>query len=357
MGKNGSESVLFCQRDIERLKEQAKVIRSEFLRKNSAPIFRGLAWAALVCAIAAIMVLAERPARQRALEATVRMERLTINLADAQTVAAETAGEISQLLRQADYDCQQLACGSILERRNRMARTQLKLAFTKSATSDEAAKTAWMVPAQSAVDGLQSAELESGPATVGASSPETVVPLNSALPAHMDNDWMKDVTALVIAPDGTWGTATEPFAGPALGKAIASCKSKYRKEIGCGYRSTLIREGWSIALRCGGQNILVAAKTLHAADHAAVNSELDLRLNYRPNMPDCVRLVSVGPDGRVIDPEAVDLLRFVGEEGGDTPSGLSRRQREENEPPTRPRAMAPLSRLMLSCGYKEGGEP
>ena len=120
-----------------------------------------------------------------------------------------------------------------------MARTQLKLAFTKSATSDEAAKTAWMVSAQSAVDGLASAELESGPADRWRElSPETVVPLNSALPAHMEDDWMKDVTALVIAPDGTWGTATEPFAGPALGKAIASCRSKYRKEIGCGYRST-----------------------------------------------------------------------------------------------------------------------
>ena len=65
-----------------------------------------------------------------------------------------------------------------------------------------------------------------------------------------------------------------------------------------------------MALRCGGQNILVTAKTLHAADLAAVNSELDLRLNYRPNMPHCVRLVSVGPDGRVIDPEAVDLLQL-----------------------------------------------
>ena len=73
-------------------------------------------------------------------------------------------------------------------------------------------------------------------AAVGASSAETVVDPAPTLPARTDNDWAKDVTALVIAPDGTWGAATEPFPGAALGKAIAGCKSKYRKEIGCGYQ-------------------------------------------------------------------------------------------------------------------------
>ena len=77
MEKIGTESVLFYRPNIERLKEQAKVLRSEFLRKNSAPIFRGLAWAALVCGFAGIMVLGN-PARQRALEATVVPELITL---------------------------------------------------------------------------------------------------------------------------------------------------------------------------------------------------------------------------------------------------------------------------------------
>jgi hypothetical protein len=123
--------------------------------------------------------------------------------------------------------------------------------------------------------------------------------------------WAKDVTALAIAPDGTWGTATEPSVGEALGKAIAHCKSKYRHEIGCGHRSTLIREGWSLAMRCGQENIIVAEKTLQAAEQAAIDSELRLRRDYKPNMPPCVRVVSVDPDGRIIAPDVAHLLQFV----------------------------------------------
>jgi hypothetical protein len=226
MEKSGSESIRFYRLDIERLKERAKAARSEFLRKNSASILRGLACAALVCGFAAMIVPAEK-----------------------------------------------------------------------------------------------------GPAAVATSSAETVLPVSKALSEQTDNDWMKEVTALVIAPDGTWGTATEPFAGPALGKAIASCKSKYGKEIGCGYQSTFIREGWSIAFRCGGHNFLAAAKTLHAAEQAAVKSELNLRRDYRPDMPPCVRVVSVGPDGRVIDRQVVDLVQVVGEGAVDATSGSGIRRR------------------------------
>jgi len=129
--------------------------------------------------------------------------------------------------------------------------------------------------------------------------------------ARADLDWAKDVTALVIAPDGTWGMATEPSVGRALANAISDCKSKYRQEIGCGYRSTIIREGWSLALRCGRENIIVAEKTLHAAEQAAIDSELRLRRDYKPDMPPCVRVVSVDPDGRIIAPNATRLLQFV----------------------------------------------
>jgi hypothetical protein len=131
---------------------------------------------------------------------------------------------------------------------------------------------------------------------------QTTFYLNRPVLAQTKDESAKDVTALVIAPDGTWGTATDPHSGPALGRAIANCKIKHAHKIGCGYRSTFIREGWSLVIRCGQENIIVAEKTLQAAEQAAVDSELNLRRNYKPNMPPCVRVVMVDPDGRVIAP-------------------------------------------------------
>jgi hypothetical protein len=152
-------------------------------------------------------------------------------------------------------------------------------------------------------------------AAVGASSAQTALSPNTPLPAQMNLEWTKDVTVLVIAPDGTWGTATEPSVHQASAKAIANCKSKYRHDIGCGYRSTSIRAGWSFVMRCGRESIIVAAKTLHAAEQAVVNSELALRRDYYPDMPPCVRVVSVDPDGGIIAPDVGHLLRFVIDRG------------------------------------------
>ena len=44
--------------------------------------------------------------------------------------------------------------------------------------------------------------------------------------ASTDDYWDKDVTLVAIAPDGTWGVATEPFIGRAIANAIADCKKK-----------------------------------------------------------------------------------------------------------------------------------
>jgi hypothetical protein len=147
-------------------------------------------------------------------------------------------------------------------------------------------------------------------AAAGASSAQMTLSANPTLLEETNDDWTKDFTVLVIAPDGTWGTATEPSYGRSLAKAIANCKSKYGHEIGCGYRSTSIREGWSLVLRCGDENIIVAAKTLHTAEQAAIDSELRLRRDYKPEMPPCVRVVSVDPDGRIIAPGVAHLLRL-----------------------------------------------
>lgn len=148
-------------------------------------------------------------------------------------------------------------------------------------------------------------------AAVSASFAQTVLSETSPVMAQADAEWAEDVTVLVIAPDGAWGTATEPFVDEAVAKAIASCNSKYRHDIGCGYRSTAIRAGWSLVKRCGRENIIVAAKTLEAAKQAAVDSELRLRRDYRPDMPLCVHVVSVDPDGRITVPDVVQLLQSI----------------------------------------------
>ena len=87
MEKSGSESVFFYRRDLERMKEQAKAIRSEFLRKNFASILRGLAWAALVCGFAAVLLAlgAKGPAAVA-------------------TSSAETVLTLSKALSAAEYD-------------------------------------------------------------------------------------------------------------------------------------------------------------------------------------------------------------------------------------------------------------
>ena len=152
-------------------------------------------------------------------------------------------------------------------------------------------------------------------AAVAASSAQTALFANPTPVAQTEAEWAKDVTALAIAPDGSWGTATDASFDQALARAIAHCRSKYRHAIGCGYRSTSIRAGWSLAIRCGQDNIIVAARTLHAAEQAAVDSELHLRRDYRPDLPPCVRMVSVDPNGGIIAPDVVPLLRLVMERG------------------------------------------
>jgi hypothetical protein len=126
-------------------------------------------------------------------------------------------------------------------------------------------------------------------------------------PAYAD----AEVTVLAIAPDGTWGVATERFTNRAIANAIADCKGKYQREIGCGYQFTSVHAGWSLAIRCGDENIIVAARTLVEAEQAAVNREFELRQRYVPDMPACVRVLSVDPYGRVVAPNVAELLRTV----------------------------------------------
>src|SRR5215471_6208474 len=65
-------------------------------------------------------------------------------------------------------------------------------------------------------------------------------------------------TVLTMAPNGAWGAATDDSVGTAIAGAIAYCNRRQRGPVGCGASYTTIRAGWSLGIRCGGQNILVA---------------------------------------------------------------------------------------------------
>jgi hypothetical protein len=83
----------------------------------------GLAIAAL---IAASTTDTRANNQRRVLEATVRMERLAKNLEHANRIAPATSLEVAELIRQPQYDCNQVACRSGLELRNRAARARLQ---------------------------------------------------------------------------------------------------------------------------------------------------------------------------------------------------------------------------------------
>jgi hypothetical protein len=119
------------------------------------------------------------------------------------------------------------------------------------------------------------------------------------------------VTVLTMAPNGTWGAATDDTIGVAIAAAIARCNGRHQRALGCGASYTTIRGGWSLGIRCGQENILVSEKTLAEAEQAAIDREVALRERYVFDMPPCVRVVSVDPTGAIVAPYAADLVRLV----------------------------------------------
>jgi hypothetical protein len=110
------------------------------------------------------------------------------------------------------------------------------------------------------------------------------------------DDW----TVVTMAPDRSWGSATEPSSGQVLAKAIHNCKAMSGAKIGCGAQSRAIQAGWILATRCGDRNIVVAERRLADAEHAVRRRETDLRQPYAPDMPPCRRVLTVDPRGAVL---------------------------------------------------------
>jgi hypothetical protein len=113
-------------------------------------------------------------------------------------------------------------------------------------------------------------------------------------------EWERDWTVLTMAPDGAWGTATEMGVIEALAHAISNCRAMSGAEVGCGAHFTTIRAGWSLGSRCGEKNIIVAELNLDDAELRASWREYELRQLHDPDMPPCVRVVTVDPNGDIV---------------------------------------------------------
>ena len=127
------------------------------------------------------------------------------------------------------------------------------------------------------------------------SDPSHLIP---ALVAASEDNW----TVLTMAPDGSWGVATNISSNRAITRAIADCKMMSQAKIGCGAQFTTIRAGWSLGIRCGDENIMAAGKTLAVAEKAAIKREVELRQIYLRDMPSCIRVVTIDPQGAAVIP-------------------------------------------------------
>jgi hypothetical protein len=115
-------------------------------------------------------------------------------------------------------------------------------------------------------------------------------------------EWAHDFTVLTMAPNGVWGTATEARINRAIYLAITNCKAMSERELGCGSYMTTVRGGWSLGIRCGRENIIVADRDLAEAERRAARRETELREHYVRDMPPCARVVTVDPNGVVVVP-------------------------------------------------------
>jgi len=111
--------------------------------------------------------------------------------------------------------------------------------------------------------------------------------------------WGDYVTVVTMAPDGSWGVATELTVGRAIVGAIRRCRAMTRAELGCGSQYSAIRDGWIVAYRCGDTNIITAVRALADAVRAAHERESELRAFYVPNLPPCRQVLTVDPRGEV----------------------------------------------------------
>jgi hypothetical protein len=121
----------------------------------------------------------------------------------------------------------------------------------------------------------------------------------SSLPAYAaEPNW----TALTLANDGAWGAAISAVQALAIAHSVRDCRAKSARTNDCGALLATIRDGWILGILCGDYKIVVAERTVAAAQDAALRREIELRTLYVPNLPSCRRVVTIDPAGRAIRP-------------------------------------------------------
>jgi hypothetical protein len=123
---------------------------------------------------------------------------------------------------------------------------------------------------------------------------------STALAQHISLGPHGNWTALTVSPNGSWGAATHDQVGQAIAHAIARCKRMSGERLGCGAYLITTLNGWSVAVRCGDQNILATGSSLADAERAAAAREADIRRRYKPDMALCRLALAVSPNGRIV---------------------------------------------------------
>jgi hypothetical protein len=127
------------EREIAQVIERAKIARARFLSDSHGRGLKAISLSTSAFVLAFLLVAGAGSTRNQALANTALIERLATQVEHAQRIPAETAAEISRLLRRPDFDCRQLACDALLERRNLAARSKLLTILARTTLQADAA--------------------------------------------------------------------------------------------------------------------------------------------------------------------------------------------------------------------------
>jgi hypothetical protein len=142
---------LFDRTSFDRIAEQAKSQRATFMRKNPLNMLIMGGFIVAACAIGFVLspmlgvtgpgkeaiAKLESQSASRTSNATAQIEKINALLENINSIAPNTAREITQLIHQPSYDCNLVPCSSALQRRNYVARSQLEALLAKKTLPDE----------------------------------------------------------------------------------------------------------------------------------------------------------------------------------------------------------------------------
>ena len=129
--------------------------------------------------------------------------------------------------------------------------------------------------------------------TISAAVGLTMLAAATAATAEPCAEW----TVVTLARDGSWGSGSDTFQGPALASALRKCNAMSGDGSDCGAEFTAVRNGWTLGLLCGDHRVLVAATDVASAWQAARDRIAYLKLQYGDLLPECRRIVTIDPDG------------------------------------------------------------